>query len=430
MENYARQNFLEDHIEMCDGLQTRTIILDRNLNILHKNDKFVNEFIEKFNLSALDANFFNSFPFFEELKGNIVQKFIVHDKNVTEIRAEFLVGRENKWEKVIIEPKLFKSQVELVYFSIVSKTSQVEQEQLLEDLKHANDATHTALEEAHTAIEDKEAINEKLLEKNEQLITANETLLDIQNKFAETNDDLLSANKEFSKINESLRTFFRVLSHDLKSALNGISGFTHLLLTENYSVEKQQVLLKMIESCGMKAINIINDLSEWNRAHSGILKPQLMPVYLKLTISDTITGSLPMAAQKAIALHADEQDIVIHSDASIIRRILDNLIANAIKFTSENGTISLSTEKTNNDIIICVQDNGVGMTQGKINNLFKIEKVECISSLGTNDEMGTGLGLLLCQELIGLLHGRIWCESELGIGTRFYLAIPKHSSLN
>jgi len=110
----------------------------------------------------------------------------------------------------------------------------------------------------------------------------------------------------------------------------------------------------------------------------------------------------------------------------MIKTLIVNLINNALKFTNEGGLIKISSEEKDDNIIISIHDNGVGMTQEQMNHLFKLDKSK--SSLGTHKETGTGLGLILCQEFIEKNDGQIWVESEKGKGTTFKFSLVTASA--
>jgi len=106
----------------------------------------------------------------------------------------------------------------------------------------------------------------------------------------------------------------------------------------------------------------------------------------------------------------------------MIKTVIRNLVTNAIKFTPAKGTITISAVEEENNLLFSVSDNGIGMSQENVNKLFKID--ESFSTVGTNKEKGTGLGLILCHEFIEKHNGKIWAESELNEGTTFYFTIP------
>ena len=146
---------------------------------------------------------------------------------------------------------------------------------------------------------------------------------------------------------------------------------------------------------------------------------------LKTVVSGTIAGNEGMANKKEIQLlNSVADNEIIFADKNMIDTILRNLISNAIKFTSKNGKVIVSTEKPkDNDFIeISVSDSGVGIPENKIDNLFRIDKN--ISSIGTDNEEGTGLGLILCKEFVEKHGGKICVESEIGKGSEFIISLP------
>nr|MDA3860853.1 ATP-binding protein [Melioribacteraceae bacterium] len=114
---------------------------------------------------------------------------------------------------------------------------------------------------------------------------------------------------------------------------------------------------------------------------------------------------------------------LIFADEKATETVLRNLIANAIKFTKPDGIIKIETEMRDGEIAISVSDSGIGMSEADNNKLFKIELHH--TTVGTNKEAGTGVGLILCKELVEKHGGKIWVESELGIGSKFVFALPK-----
>ncbi len=129
------------------------------------------------------------------------------------------------------------------------------------------------------------------------------------------------------------------------------------------------------------------------------------------------------ASQKSIQiLNTINQEIKIHADPSMMGTILRNLISNAIKFSNPGGKITISTEQKENELVLLVSDNGTGISKADQLRMFKIE--ENFSLKGTQNETGTGLGLILCKEFIEKYEGKIWVESEEGVGSTFYFTLP------
>jgi signal transduction histidine kinase len=130
-----------------------------------------------------------------------------------------------------------------------------------------------------------------------------------------------------------------------------------------------------------------------------------------------------VASQKGIELINNvDNDISVFADKNTLNLVIRNLISNGIKFTNQMGLIKVSAILKNNFVVVTFEDNGVGIPQDIIDKLFRIETH--YSTEGTSKESGTGLGLLLCREIVHKFGGNIWVESELNIGSRFFISIP------
>lgn len=130
-----------------------------------------------------------------------------------------------------------------------------------------------------------------------------------------------------------------------------------------------------------------------------------------------------IASQKSIVIHRNlPSSATVFADKAMISTVLRNLISNAIKFTNVQGEIQICLEQNSNETLISVKDNGVGIGEETINKLFRIE--ESFTSRGTNNEVGTGLGLMLCREFVEKHEGNIWVESKIGVGSTFYFLLP------
>jgi signal transduction histidine kinase len=118
-----------------------------------------------------------------------------------------------------------------------------------------------------------------------------------------------------------------------------------------------------------------------------------------------------------------DPDLYVEADENMLKTILRNLLSNAIKFTRENGSISIISSLTSDYVEVCVSDSGVGIPEEKIPLLFNI--ATNISTRGTSQETGTGLGLILCKEFVEKHNGKIWVETKVGIGSQFKFTLPK-----
>ena len=112
----------------------------------------------------------------------------------------------------------------------------------------------------------------------------------------------------------------------------------------------------------------------------------------------------------------------VYADRSMFEIVIQNLLANAVKFCNKGDSITISNHISNGSCIISIADTGIGISKENIDKLFKSNS---FTTIGTSNEKGTGLGLSICKELVELNHGKIWVESNLNVGTTFYVQLPK-----
>jgi len=228
-------------------------------------------------------------------------------------------------------------------------------------------------------------------------------------------------------LNSTKDRFFSIIAHDLKGPFNSIIGFSDLLVErireKDYEgIEKYAMI---IQNSSRRAMELIMNLLEWSRSQTGRLtfQPEYIDIVLLIrTISQLLNDS---AQQKSIVLYTEmPEKLTVFADMAMMGTVLRNLISNAIKFTYAGGEIVIHIDVKPDKVIVAVSDNGVGIKPEAIDKLFNIEN--SYSTIGTNNEKGTGLGLVLCKEFIEKHNGKIWVESEIGKGSKFYISIPQH----
>ena len=258
---------------------------------------------------------------------------------------------------------------------------------------------------------------------NEQCIIS--VISDIsERKIAE--NKLLASESSLKELNSTKDKFFSIIAHDLKSPFNGILGFSELLIEEiknkNYTVI--DTYAKIIQKSSVRAINLLTNLMDWSRLQTG--RMEFNPEYIEATTLITSVKELLniSANQKSISISLNLPDqLIIYTDKFMLETVLRNLISNAIKFTPKKGVIHISVEEKEKEFLFLIEDSGVGIENENLEKLFRIDK--SYSSTGTENETGTGLGLILCNDFIKKHKGKIWAESESGNGSTFYFTIPK-----
>jgi signal transduction histidine kinase len=247
-----------------------------------------------------------------------------------------------------------------------------------------------------------------------------------------TNMQLMHKTEEISELNLKLNhlnntkdKFFSIIAHDLRSPFNAIIGFSELLSEQirekNYENIEEYALI--IQNSSQRTMDLLKNLLEWARLQTGKIEFIAVDFLLNDLLTETIELLNDAASQKSIQIfNTIHQEITILGDKSMIGTVLRNVISNAIKFSNPGGKIKISTEKNENGIVFLVSDNGIGISKEDQLRMFRIE--ENFSVKGTQNEKGTGLGLILCKEFIETYGGKIWVESEEGVGSTFYFTLP------
>jgi len=180
---------------------------------------------------------------------------------------------------------------------------------------------------------------------------------------------------------------------------------------------------KQINSSAKNTLVLLDNLLNWAKAQTGHINFKPEKVVLSPIIQEVFELSNSSAKNKNIVLnHIPSEEIIVFADPNMLKTVLRNLISNAIKFTNSNGKIDVTVLQNDNFIEIAVSDNGVGMKDETRNKLFSLETNE--TTMGTANEKGSGLGLLLCKEFVAKHGGKIWIESEEGKGSIFYFTLP------
>ncbi len=277
--------------------------------------------------------------------------------------------------------------------------------------------------------------NQTLYDQTQELNEINTILEERQQRIEEQTVELRSqaetlaiTNSELEELNRTKDKFFSIIAHDLKSPFSSIFGFAELLKLKIkiLSPEKLDMYINSIYNSSKKIFNLLENLLQWSRAQSKHLKYVPHNLVLNTLIKDVLQLLMDNIKSKNIVIENNTDDhLTVYADHEMINLVLRNLISNAVKYTSSGGKIEISAELKDNMVMVSVKDNGIGMTEARLNNLFRVES--SISTEGTDGETGTGLGLLLCKDFIRLNKGEIWAESKENEGTTFYFTIASQS---
>ncbi|MGD0756572.1 MAG: HAMP domain-containing sensor histidine kinase [Bacteroidales bacterium] len=304
--------------------------------------------------------------------------------------------------------------------SVTYKEAASENEEKGEELSElilANEENALALSLANKLIATQ---NEKIKEWEAELILAKKEL-DFQ-------AELILANKELKQslqLNSDKDLFISILAHDLRSPFNALLGLSELL-SENlrqYNIGEIENLVNHIKSSAQNTYILLEDILMWVRTQTGKISFEPQKLNFADICKDILEILKPSANAKKITINYSVTDeINIYADIDMLKTVLRNLVTNAIKFTNKNGAISINAVENSGNVTISVSDNGIGISQDNLAKLFDISKV--LTTKGTAEETGTGLGLLLCKEFVEKHGGKIWVKSEVGKGSDFRFALP------
>ena len=219
--------------------------------------------------------------------------------------------------------------------------------------------------------------------------------------------------------------FFSIISHDLRSPMGGLNGILDILVTDYETLdeeEKKEILLQA-SITSKTTYSLIENLLEWSRIQTGSINylPERLNIHHLVNHLDLLFEQ-NLKNKEIEFINTINSNLVAYADRSITETIFRNLISNAIKFTYQGGRILVSSDVENDMVIIKIKDSGVGIEQENIPNLFRVDV--SFSTKGTNDETGTGLGLIICKELAEKQKGKIWVESKKNEGSAFYFSMP------
>lgn len=271
-------------------------------------------------------------------------------------------------------------------------------------------------------------LNREAINKVDELALATKRLRSEISIRKETEEKVKEQNKELQRINTEKDKFFSIIAHDLKSPFSAILGLSRMLVEriKEKKLEKIEMHAEIIQQSSNKALELLKNLMEWSRSQTGrmVFSPTKFDLTSLIDEMDSLYGTI--AGEKNITLHKTFPDeLQIEADKPMVSTILRNLISNAIKFTHAEGEIRIVADANHHSVKVCVADNGVGIPEKVQESLFNLD--ENYSTTGTADEVGTGLGLLLCKEFIDKHNGKIWVESEMGKGSSFYFELPLES---
>ncbi|MGB1211049.1 MAG: tetratricopeptide repeat-containing sensor histidine kinase [Lacinutrix venerupis] len=247
--------------------------------------------------------------------------------------------------------------------------------------------------------------------------------LEVKNQKIELqNEAILEQSKHLESINNVKDKLFSIVSHDLKDSLTSTKGFIDLLKDGQLSQDEFHSLLPELSENANNASLLLFNLLNWSKSQMQSLKPKPSLFDIQQVFHEKIKLIEQKTQKKSIILIDNTMRDFVYADRSMVEIIIQNLLANAVKFCVKNDTITISNKIENGNAIISVADSGIGIS---VENQHKLFGNNTFTTIGTENEKGTGLGLTICRELVELNQGRIWVDSEVNIGSTFFIELPK-----
>lgn len=232
--------------------------------------------------------------------------------------------------------------------------------------------------------------------------------------------------EQLLKLNTEKDKFFSIIAHDLRSPFTSFLALTQLMAEDlpNLSMTELQEITVIISKSATNLYRLLENLLQWSQIQQGAIPFNQEPISLNDTVLECVEMIQGTAKFKEIEITSDIPfDLEAFADNNMLQTVIRNLLSNAVKFTHKGGKVSLSAKENGNDKIeIWIKDTGIGMSPEIIANLFRIDVK--INRPGTDGEPSTGLGLLLCKELIEKNGGDIYVESAVDKGSVFYFTLP------
>lgn len=268
----------------------------------------------------------------------------------------------------------------------------------------------------------------EIVKKNKKLQDLNTQILDQKKEVEDLNAKLRVSESNLLEINKTKDKFFSIISHDLRNPFASIVSFSRILKRDikNLTTDELQQLAIELDKSVLKINSLLENLLQWSKSQTGKISYHPELFQLKDVIRDNVNLFSGPAREKGLEITDNVSDhVVVWGDVNMTNTIVRNLLSNAIKYTPPGGNIKVSVQQRNGTMEISIADTGVGISAQDQQKLFRVDTLH--TTYGTQDEKGSGLGLLLCKEFVEKQGGSISLRSEKGEGSVFTFTIPVHN---
>lgn len=394
LNGLAQLNLVKRRFDLVQGQLAEATIIAKDLN---DENELLRNYELNMKLDSAKGNFQNAFFWqreYQNLKDKVFKREYV---NAGLIETDYNADSEN--EKLLEEQKIKDEandaridKLKLISYLLLGAFAIVSTFLLLIYLKRNSRIKYT----------------KELEEKNEQI--------------QKQNDAILSQSKNLEEINVVKDKLFSIVSHDLKDSVSSIKAFIDLLKEGSLSSKEFNELIPELSENADNASLLLFNLLNWSKSQMESLEPKPEYFNIQEVFKDKIKLVDHKVEKKKIVLVDETIADTIYADRSMVEIIVQNLLTNSVKFCNAGDMISISNQVINGRCQFYIKDTGVGISKENQEKLFKDSS---FTTIGTTNEKGTGLGLNICKDLVELNHGRIWVESSLNMGSKFYVELPR-----
>lgn len=394
LNGLAQLNLVKRRFDLVEGQLAEATIIAKELN---DENELLRNYELNMKLDSAKGNFQNAF-FWQREYQNLKDK-VFKREYVNAGLAETDYNAESGNEKLLEEQKIKDDanearidKLKLISYLLLGAFAIVSTFLLLIYLKRNSRIKYT----------------KEVEEKNEQI--------------QKQNDAILSQSKNLEEINVVKDKLFSIVSHDLKDSVSSIKAFIDLLKEGSLSSEEFNELIPELSENADNASLLLYNLLNWSKSQMESLEPKPEYFNIQEVFKEKIKLVDHKVEKKKIVLVDETIADTIYADRSMVEIIVQNLLTNSVKFCNAGDMISISNQVINGRCQFYIKDTGVGISKENQEKLFKDSS---FTTIGTTNEKGTGLGLNICKDLVELNHGRIWVESSLNMGSKFYVELPR-----